>query len=100
MRLIDADALLESIWDAKAYADSFAYRMVAVSVANAPTIEAEPVRHGEWEHGKCKNCGFSVGCMIDGESELYTWVWNGGLDYCPDCGAKMDGGADHAGEGT
>jgi hypothetical protein len=93
MRLIDADALKER-----------AIRLVTVKYPNtyfkgvgtreidkAPTIEAEPVRHGEWidtgieEFGliysgyKCSQCGFIL--------------YGNQTKYCPNCGAKMDGGS-------
>ena len=46
-------------------------------IMDAPTIEAEPVKHGRWEFGGfCSECGIS-------NEELRT-------DYCPNCGAKMD----------
>lgn len=47
-----------------------------------------PVRHGRWKcHGdcgvtECSVCGWSI--------EEYV----GDYAYCPNCGAKMDGGAD------
>ena len=52
--------------------------------------DVAPVRHGRWiidsAGGKiaCSDCG----CIYLG--------YNGGLppNYCPNCGAKMDGGAD------
>ena len=64
-------------------------------IDNAPTIDAEPVRHGRWGetqvigydgihpvYGKpCSKCGY--------ETELYK------PNYCPNCGAKMDGGKDN-----
>lgn len=55
------------------------------------------VRHGKWLHTEieddeewggiwhkwtCDNCGYSVGNNPNG------------TNYCPNCGAKMDGGAD------
>lgn len=54
---------------------------------DAPTIDAEPVRHGhwinaghdEWSHyRKCSVCGKLIVNMSK-------------TNYCPDCGAKMDG---------
>ena len=45
-------------------------------------MDAEPVRHGRWEHGmRCTQCG-----QIDLSKP----------NYCPNCGAKMDGGKGNA----
>lgn len=60
-------------------------------VKDAPTIDAVPVVHGKWEicwedwrhqldGNKCSVCGF----------EYYGNLFK----YCPNCGAKMDGGAE------
>ncbi len=48
-----------------------------------PTADVEEVKHGEWvgEYGyypNCSLCGTKVKQM-------------GGTNYCPNCGAKMDG---------
>ena len=53
-----------------------------------PTIEAEPVRHGRWEFKHpngwaCSECG-EWGLMIDNRGICKS-------NYCPNCGAKMDG---------
>ena len=54
-----------------------------------PTIDAEPIKHGRWiEIGRpwyeCSECGERTAVVnLNGEV-----VWN----YCPNCGAKMDGG--------
>ena len=51
-------------------------------------VDVAPVRHGRWEcHGdcgvtECSACGWSI--------EEYV----GDYAYCPNCGAKMDGGED------
>ena len=60
-------------------------------VVNIHTIEAEPVRHGRWETNSdrpdslicsiCK-CGFDM------------WKHDP-HKYCPNCGAKMNGGANN-----
>ena len=57
-------------------------------VSDAPGPDVAEVVHGRWipteypfmnECEDCSNCG-------------YRTVWNSGYDYCPNCGAKMDGG--------
>jgi rubrerythrin len=49
-------------------------------IADAPTVEAEPVRHGKWTvtpvYIKCSECGESF--MLIPQK------------YCPNCGARMD----------
>lgn len=57
----------------------------------APTIEAEPVKHGRWIEtendsrisGHCSSCGW--------EAHLYEDDVIG-MPYCPNCGARMDKG--------
>ena len=51
-------------------------------VKTAPTIEAEPVRHGQWsDNGEDKYiCSVCSG---------YVYRWFGKSDFCPRCGAKM-----------
>lgn len=48
------------------------------------SADVAPVRHGRWERytknlRECSNCGYVVSIRYD---------------YCPNCGAKMDGGVD------
>ena len=89
-RLIDADALME-------LANNHKNKVVdANDIARFPTIEAEPVRHGRWvplsydgyadgypvyDEWECSECHFV--CEGEGEPQL---------NYCPNCGAKLDGG--------
>ena len=85
-RLIDADALLmDNTW---AFYDRFGNRTSAgLAIEEAPTVNAEPVRHGYWINYKdehtCSQCyGVVIEELVDGEWSDY--------DYCPFCGAKMD----------
>ncbi len=100
MRLIDADALLSGFDVRKVteYDESGCgvdYKAVPVDVIeNAPTIDAEPVRHGRWidmQDGdategmwRCSVCG------SDGYFDILT-PEEAGCYYCHNCGAKMDG---------
>lgn len=66
----------------------------AAEVKNLPAVDAVPVRHGRWlklayapEWTKCSECN----CH---------WEWglveNCNMTFCPNCGARMDGGAENA----
>lgn len=68
------------------YAD--AYNDLAEDFHRIPAADVAPVRHGRWRfHGdcgvtECSVCGWSI--------EEYV----GDYAYCPNCGARMDGGDD------
>ena len=98
MRLIDADALYlgkfvepRTEWH-QGWNDS-----LDAATTQAPTIDAVPVVHGWWDATgrykfpsgaiavRCSECGAALR-----ESEFHLYNWN----YCPVCGAKMDGEAD------
>lgn len=96
MRLIDADKLKAELFDAEWMLDNDEH-MVEEIVERQPTIDAEPVRHGRWDYSgryRFKDGGRAVRCTACGCSlhlaEFLKYTWN----YCPVCGAKMDGGAD------
>lgn len=59
-------------------------------IENAPTIEAEPVRHGRWIV-KMLDIGGGDKIMMLQCSECSKNA-NMKFDYCPRCGARMDGG--------
>jgi DNA-directed RNA polymerase subunit RPC12/RpoP len=90
-RLIDADALMDFIKG---------YRLGKIpkgelewKIENAPTVDAVPVVHGRWEcqdgyfsdNWKCSACGIVWFFEYD-PTETETKV-----NYCPNCGARMDG---------
>ena len=102
MRLINADTLKEQIPETSV--DIFENcrncslldkDQVLEIIDAAPTIDAEPIRHGHWVHEcndnvchlsyfyHCSVCNAEWNC-IDNEMERF--------DYCPSCGAKMDEG--------
>lgn len=98
MRLIDADALRIYNVDLEHGCTVVDYALAVIkSVSEAPTIDAEPVRHGTWEtrpnpqwkaHNElhCSACGWHIHCSKLRSSD--NWA------YCPNCGAKMDGGGE------
>lgn len=88
-RLIDANELLRIykkwIPQLESPEDAGDKRGVETCIAvlkDAPTVDAAPVVHGRWKRrgrnlGECSECGEIV--MVR-------------YPYCPNCGAKMDGG--------
>ena len=55
-------------------------------IEDAPAADVAPVVHGQW---KCRgDCGVTECSACGWSIEEYV----GDYDYCPICGAKMDGG--------
>ncbi len=92
MRLIDAYELKP---DMKVFLSAYAEELTECysleAIKNAPTIEADPVRHGEWTEKKtgkgifdyyfiCSECGKNT------PDKAYIIS----PDYCPNCGVKMN----------
>lgn len=102
MRLIDADALIPTevhtvvvLKDGREQLESVLY---AEQVDDVPTIDAVPVRHGEWEQVEVIDYdGISmnddaVRCNACGHVEQSVYWARTYYHYCPNCGARMDGG--------
>ena len=88
MRLIDADAYLKK---ACTYNETGcgSCKLQTICPVNEPTVDAVPVRHGEWidSHdpwtgGICSACGYQTGERM-GHLKLH-------YRYCHNCGARMD----------
>lgn len=90
MRPIDADALLE---EAEAVLEEEGRYAALMHIKNlilyAPTIDAAPVRRGEWVEEMeaipwCEDdCDVYEKCSVCGETSHGTW------NFCPNCGADM-----------
>ena len=64
-------------------------------VENLPAADVAPVRHGRWilerePDGK----PYCFHCSVCDDDFHYIGI-TVAYDYCPNCGAKMDGGADN-----
>ena len=82
MRLIDADALIKEACAEGAYG-----YVDAEQIAEAPTVDANPLRHGGWICGDYYDIGDVCSeCFWD--SQMLQPAYR----YCPWCGAKMDEG--------
>ena len=67
-------------------------------VASPAAADVAPVVHGRWIHSRYEDCSeqFELVKCSQCNHEAYAMALcvHGG-NYCPNCGAKMDGGADH-----
>ena len=87
-RMIDADQLIK-----EANADGAYGYVDAKQIADAPTVDAVPVVHGRWVSVPHKLARVCSVCNRD-EPYKFADIDADVYDYCPHCGAKMDGGAD------
>lgn len=90
---IEREAAYKSLLQEAAYlcwnlkdAESRGYIGAAQAIRNIPTADVAPVRHGSWlDRGslscRCSECG----CKNGRETP-----------WCPNCGARMGGGAEDA----
>lgn len=76
-RLIDADELMQII-----PTEEYNARM---AITFAPTVDAEPVKHGEWIPQITALGTMIFRCSACQKFSDIHWA------YCPQCGAKMDG---------
>ena len=96
-KLIDADACKEYLkrvlWGADIKIDNW--------VDSMPAVDVEPVRHGRWipkvihmntpDYYACSVCGHEIDEEFTSAIPV-PYVYK----FCPNCGAKMDGGGDDA----
>ena len=84
-RLIDATRIEQYILNN--CSDNEEINAIYGEIINAPTADAEPIKHGRWKQivhpwYECSECGERTAVVnLNGEV-----VWN----YCPHCGARMD----------
>ena len=88
-RLIDADTLFRQIDSPYTEYPVIIQirRAIKEMIDDAPTVDAEPVRHGHWINDfssplKCSSCGIV--------SKANEFTLRTDFKYCPYCGAKMD----------
>ena len=93
MRPIDADRALEIVRD-QGIAHPNAHHLTnyaTLILREAPTIDVAPVRHGRWISVPHKLARICSVCNRD-EPYKFADIDADVYDYCPSCGAKMDGG--------
>ena len=84
---IDRQAAIEAVGDIHPL--DYNSRAIVERLKNLPSADVEPVRHGRWEVFYAEElCGYRhayyvcSSCFSSSDDEF---------DYCPYCGARMDG---------
>ena len=94
-RLIDAHDLWSDIMMLPHNGDIISSKEVEQAIKDAPTVDAVEVVHGRWVSDEgdvlfhCSECETQISTSWDYD-DLH---WN----YCPNCGAEMDGDMDSYG---
>lgn len=100
MILIDMEVLYDTIMQqvGKCRIKIFdpSVNLILQDIRNAPVIEAEFVRHGHWTEEKTGSGLFDYRFQCS-ECKGYTpdKAYTIAPDFCPNCGAKMDGGKEN-----
>lgn len=97
--LISRSALLTDIMMLPHNGDIISSDEVEQAIADAPTVDAEPVRYGKWQ-----KMGYACGDTEYECSECCGTEWRTSISrfkYCPFCGARMDAEVnDHGSDST
>jgi hypothetical protein len=103
-RLIDAYALMNQVRESKvknphtdpmtARNHRFEHDHFTKLICLAPTVDAVEVVHGRWKYYHKQNIAVCTNCSFERDLDANF----GKAVSCPNCGAKMDGGADNGKE--
>ena len=94
MRLIDADALYEKFKNGKSDTvnEKDFNRLARYLIKHAPTVAAAPEVHGRWVKGTSCDTYWNYCSICGGKILKNEYQQDYFSDYCPFCGARMDGG--------
>lgn len=91
---IDREAVLEET----EYDGNYRLVVPANMVKSLPAADVAPVIHGRWVWSEDKYAYICSACDCEYDYRGTYGLFDHGFwaaSYCPNCGAKMDGGADH-----
>lgn len=67
-------------------------------IDDAPAANVAPIVHGKWIRPHWENSNYCCNCSECGGEAMhrdYQWHKNGIYPICPNCGCRMNGGADN-----
>ena len=90
MRLVDADKIRWKSYP-NDYGETNEDYVGKCDIDNMPTVDAVPVVHGRWGTGRFN---LETGNYEEQCTRCLNFSKEYGKPYCPNCGAKMDGGTE------
>ena len=94
MELIDRRKLVSDFWKGVEDGSILSYEDTDDLMENAPTVDAVEVVHGRWKPYYDYFTKRKVGWICSNCSGVTNDLSNGETNFCPECGAKMDGDGD------
>ena len=79
---VNKERLEKALYDARAFYEE-GYRDGMASM-----------KHGEWLFDDADECGYTFRCSCCGRCIMSNSIKHDTPNYCPNCGAKMDGGTE------
>lgn len=102
MELIDRKSAINAVLGLKncynGFSDTYDKSCIVGLLEELPKVDAEPVRHGRWldgNRGKYDGTLYWYRYCSECLYERHDDNVDKDTPYCPDCGAKMDGGGDN-----
>ena len=95
-RYVDKNKILSEMdkyydYYANANDDKFVGLCIARTIILSQSEEdVAPVIHAKWENGRCTNCHTDKPIVTTSVIQGYIHQYQGRLNYCPNCGAKME----------
>lgn len=84
---IDRKELLENL---NKFAPEHYSSLVDTLIKKQPAADVVEVKHGEWEENRYAFCNVCPECGTIVDRSAIKWQ-SGELNFCPNCGVKMDG---------
>lgn len=89
---IEREALLNSIYENPESKANLRVAQLLEAIMHSPAADVQPVVHGKWIWNEECECWVCSNCEL---SALNNYRGNStDSNYCPNCGARMDGDSD------
>lgn len=82
--------IINTVNDTGGFAGYADYCVLFDEIDTMPASDVQPVRHGRWSECYTDSRLYSGICTVCGKASIRS-IKENPLEYCPKCGARMDG---------